>query len=172
MMNVGGAGDRQRIRASDGVGSLDGCIDVHWLPREIHFMMGIPLFPERYKSRQSSRPRAVQLRLFRRPSSILPRHIEALFFSVPLFFLFFVVCPLSLSLLASFSLFLFLYHYHCLLSFAPRSHCSPSIRNPFDSELVSRRRRYYEGPFLVQTNTMYCHEIRLQIRNLINGYRS
>lgn len=129
-------------------------------------MMGIPLFPERYKSRQSSRPRAVQLRLFRRPSSILPRHIEALFFSVPLFFLFFVVCsiPLSLSPL--------LYHYHCLLSFAPRSHCSPSIRNPFDSEPVSRRRRYYEGPFLVQTNTMYRHEIWLQIRNLINGCRS
>lgn len=76
--------ETDRIRASDGVGSLDGCIDVHWLPREIHFMMGIPLFPERYKSRQSSRPRAVQLRLFRRSSSILPRHIEALFFFVSL----------------------------------------------------------------------------------------
>lgn len=57
---------------------------------------------------------------------------------------------LPLSLFRSLSLFfLLLYHYHCLLSFAPRSHCSPSIRNPFDSEPVSRRRRYYEEPFLV-----------------------
>lgn len=141
MMNVGGVGNRQRIRASDGVGSLDGCIDVHWLPREIHFMMGIPLFPERYKSRQSSRPRAVQLRLFRWPSSILPRHIEAFFFSGSLFLLFFVVCHHLLS--PSFSLpFLLHCYYHCLLSFALTSHCSPSIRNPFDSEPVSRRRRF------------------------------
>lgn len=95
MMNVRGLQETDRIRASDGVGSLDGCIDVHQLPGEIHFMMGIPLFPERYKSRQSSRPRAVQLRLFRRPSSVLPRHIEALFFSVSLFLLFFTVYPCS-----------------------------------------------------------------------------
>lgn len=138
MMNVAGVQETDRIRASDGVGSLDGCIDVHWLPREIHFMMGIPLFPERYKSRQSSRPRAVQLRLFRLPSSILPRHIEALFFSVSLFLFFFAVCPcsprLSLSLSISLSPFLpllfLLHHYHCLLSF------TPTVPRPFAIHLI------------------------------------
>lgn len=140
MMNVGGVGDRQRIRASDGVGSLDGCIDVHWLPREIHFMMGIPLFPERYKSRQSSRPRAVQLRLFRRPSSILPRHIEALFFSVALFFLFSVVYliyplffSLPLSLFLSVSFFFFSYTITIVSS---RSLLDLTVLRPFAIHLI------------------------------------